>query len=170
MDTDMCCLCKHTLVSPEEPSLCGAGPSPVLTPAVSWGQTWRQSPAPGKASEDALDTPAGSSQPPSLPLLPASCRLCAPAQGSWVKSEGLGGGRGGPEPAGGVPVGGGGTLEPLSLCGPGPPSPAPSHHLKPQSRAEFGASDPQTHSGIPKLSPYAPAFMAGPWHSPTLGG
>lgn len=49
--------------------------------------------------------------------------------------------------------GGAAALEPLSLCGPGPPSPAPSHHLKPQSRAEFGASDPQTHSGIPKLSP-----------------
>lgn len=53
----MCCLCKHTPVSPEEPSLCGTGPSPVLTPAVSWGKTWQQSPAPGKASEDALDTP-----------------------------------------------------------------------------------------------------------------
>lgn len=52
----MCCLCKHTLVSPEESSLCGAGPSPVLTPAVSWDKTWRQSPAPGKALEGALDT------------------------------------------------------------------------------------------------------------------
>lgn len=53
-------------------------------------------------------------------------------------------------------MGGGWALEPLSLCGPGPPSPAPSHHLKPQSRAEFGASDSPNSfrdSQIVSLSP-----------------